>query len=34
MPGLIHEQTDEDKKIYLKNLYDEIILKISLKEIK
>ena len=27
MPGLIHEQTDEDKKIYLKNLYDEIYIK-------
>ncbi|MBQ8292483.1 MAG: ATP-binding protein [Bacilli bacterium] len=27
MPGLIHEQTEEDKKMYLKNLYDEIYIK-------
>lgn len=27
MPGLLHEQTEEDKKMYLKNLYDEIYIK-------
>lgn len=27
MPGLVHEQTEEDKKMYLKNLYDEIYIK-------
>ena len=27
MPGLIHEQIGEYKKMYLKNLYDEINIK-------